>query len=198
MNSQPKIEKLQNGDTSLAKINPEKWVENHEKFLYKYAIPRVKDDTIARDLIQDTFEGALIGINRYKGDATERTWLVGILKNKIYDFYKKKEFEKTKLVSRSYEEAEASSEDLLVDEYYLLNLFQEEAIAESQKRVELILASLPKGLSSSEYELLKRMAFLKQEKGDICKEMNITDRNYRVILSRARKATRKVIRDFAA
>ncbi len=68
------------------KLNsPEKWVNLHGDYLFRYAISRLKDKTLAEDVVQETFLAALKARNSFKGDSSERTWLTGILKNKIID-----------------------------------------------------------------------------------------------------------------
>ena len=71
------------------KYDPSKWVEEHGDALYRFAILRVKDPLVAEDLVQETFLAALKGIDRFKGGSALRTWLVGILKHKIIDFFRR-------------------------------------------------------------------------------------------------------------
>jgi RNA polymerase sigma factor (sigma-70 family) len=70
-------------------LNPAKWVDLYADYLYKFAYYRVNKDELAEDLVQDTFLSALKAKDNYKGEASEKTWLVAILKNKIIDHYKK-------------------------------------------------------------------------------------------------------------
>jgi RNA polymerase sigma-70 factor (TIGR02943 family) len=70
-------------------LNPAKWVNLYSDYLYKYAYYRVNNDELAQDLVQDCFLAALNGAHSYTGAASEKTWLVSILKNKIIDHYKK-------------------------------------------------------------------------------------------------------------
>ena len=72
-----------------ATLAPQYWVENYADFLYKFAIIRVNDDEIAKDLLQETFFSALKTMANFKGESSERTWLVAILKHKIIDHYRK-------------------------------------------------------------------------------------------------------------
>jgi RNA polymerase sigma-70 factor (ECF subfamily) len=57
--------------------------------LYRFAILRVKDPSVAEDLVQETFLAALKGIDRFKGGSALRTWMVGILKHKIIDYFRR-------------------------------------------------------------------------------------------------------------
>lgn len=69
--------------------NPEKWVETHGDALFRFALMRVKDQEIAEDLVQETLLAALKGREAFSGKSSERTWLIGILKHKIADHFRK-------------------------------------------------------------------------------------------------------------
>lgn len=81
-------------DTNKAKdtkgTGPNSWVSLHADYLYSYAYVRIDDTELAKDLVQETFLAALEGWERFNSQSSERTWLTGILKNKIYDVYRKK------------------------------------------------------------------------------------------------------------
>jgi RNA polymerase sigma-70 factor (ECF subfamily) len=65
-------------------------VANYADYLYAYAITRLDNEELARDLVQETFLAALERLHSFEGRSTERTWLTAILKNKIIDVYRKK------------------------------------------------------------------------------------------------------------
>lgn len=52
---------------------------------------RVNHRETAEDLVQETFISAVKARETFKGDSSEKTWLVAILKNKIIDYYRKKD-----------------------------------------------------------------------------------------------------------
>jgi len=68
--------------------DPERWVELHGDYLFKYALMRLRDAARAEDAVQETFLAALKG-KGFAGRSAEKSWLVGILKNKICDYYRK-------------------------------------------------------------------------------------------------------------
>jgi RNA polymerase sigma-70 factor (ECF subfamily) len=68
--------------------DPELWVERYGDFLFKSAMLRLRDPAQAEDAVQETFLAALKSGRGFAGRSTERTWLVGILKNKIADYYR--------------------------------------------------------------------------------------------------------------
>ncbi len=75
--------------------NPEQWLQMYGDLLYRYALTRVRDKEIAEDLLQETLLAAIKGQQSYSGKASESTWLVGILKHKIIDYFRKISRDKT-------------------------------------------------------------------------------------------------------
>ena len=70
--------------------NPESWVDSYGDFLYRFALSRVKDPSVAEDLVQETFLAALRARENFKGESAGRTWLIAILKHKIVDHIRKR------------------------------------------------------------------------------------------------------------
>ena len=65
------------------KLSPESWVDSYADYLYNYAVVRLSDEEQAQDVVQETFLSALKGERNFKGNSTELTWLISILKRKI-------------------------------------------------------------------------------------------------------------------
>jgi RNA polymerase sigma-70 factor (ECF subfamily) len=69
--------------------DPGVWLDQHGDYLYKYAHFRLRDASAAEDAVQETFLAAIKAYSKYEGRGSERTWLVGILKHKITDHFRK-------------------------------------------------------------------------------------------------------------
>ena len=69
---------------------PEKWVDLYGDYLYRYALYRVYEATVAEDLVQETFLAALRSFKNFQYRSSIKTWLTGILKHKIIDHFRKK------------------------------------------------------------------------------------------------------------
>ena len=67
----------------------EQWAEAYGDDLLRYAVLRVGDRDTALDLVQDTFLAALKARESFSGRSAPRTWLVGILKHKIIDHFRR-------------------------------------------------------------------------------------------------------------
>lgn len=65
------------------------WLEEHGDALYRYALIRVRDSSVAEDLVQETLLAAMIAADSFQGASSERTWLVAILRHKLLDFFRR-------------------------------------------------------------------------------------------------------------
>jgi RNA polymerase sigma-70 factor (ECF subfamily) len=70
------------------RLNPKRWVEEHGDVLFGFVAARVRDRVIAQDLVQETFLSAIKASEGFAGRAGERSWLFGILRNKLADYYR--------------------------------------------------------------------------------------------------------------
>jgi RNA polymerase sigma-70 factor (ECF subfamily) len=70
--------------------DPDRWVDEHADALYGYALLRLRDADLAAEVVQETFLEAIKARSRFLGRSTERTWLVGILKHKIIDQFRRR------------------------------------------------------------------------------------------------------------
>ena len=70
--------------------DPGEWVARHGDALYRYAMVRVREPALAEDLVQETFLAALSARERYAAAASERTWLIAILRRKIVDVIRRR------------------------------------------------------------------------------------------------------------
>ncbi|SHL69130.1 RNA polymerase sigma-70 factor, ECF subfamily [Chitinophaga jiangningensis] len=70
-------------------LSPKNWVKRYADDFFRFAMTRVSDKILAQDLVQDTFLSALQSAAQFKGQSSERNWLMAILKNKIIDHYRR-------------------------------------------------------------------------------------------------------------
>ncbi|WP_370477871.1 sigma-70 family RNA polymerase sigma factor [Tamlana flava] len=169
-------------------INPNNWVDLYSDYLFNYTISRVSDRVIAQDLVQDTFLAGLKSMKYFKGEASERTWLISILKRKIIDYYRKINSNKGKAeVRMTYNSDDESDGDWLQER--VADPFDKTA-EDQLENVELgeaIYNCLEK-LPQKQAEVFKMKTILGHETETICNELNITASNLWVIIHRARTA----------
>ena len=69
--------------------DPNLWPERYGDVLYRHAYFRLRDEMLAEEMVQECFLAALKARERFAGNSSEKTWLVGILKHKIIDHIRK-------------------------------------------------------------------------------------------------------------
>jgi len=70
-----------------ARLNPNNWVAAYGDALFGFALARVKNSDVAQDLVQETYSAALRYRKSFRGTSSEKTWLFGILKHKVFDYF---------------------------------------------------------------------------------------------------------------
>ncbi len=168
-------------------LYPETWVDRYSDYLYNYTIVRVNDHEVAQDIISETFLAGLKSKDNFKGEATERTWLISILKRKIIDHYRKINSKKGKAEVRiNYNDADNEG-DWLEEQ---VEDFSEKNAQESMENEELGLAILGclDAINEKQAAIFKMKTIDGIDTETICNEYNITASNLWVIIHRARKA----------
>ena len=181
--------------SDAAKIdNPETWVDEYGDFLYRFALSRVKDPSVAEDLVQETFLAALRARENFKGRSAGRTWLIAILKHKIVDYIRKK------IREPSSDKIETLS-DLADSDFndkgewqirpfkWAINPGKIYEQKEFLDVLYLCLAELPERLA--EAFMLREMDGLSTD--EVCKALSITATNSWVMLYRARMSLRRCL-----
>lgn len=180
--------------------DPSTWVVQHGDFLFRYALLKVGNTTIAEDLVQETFLAALKARDRFEGKSDERTWLVGILKNKIVDHFRKTgpevRLETSEQELPYLEETFKNSE--LGPGIWKVGRRPKEWVIDSSDPVELKEFWKFLGLCLSELPARDSQAFVLREMEEIeaeeiCNKLGVTPTNLRVLLHRARLSLRSCL-----
>lgn len=171
--------------TSL--LQPDHWVENYADQLYGYTLQRINDRAQAEDIVQETFLSAWKARDTYKGEASEKSWLFTICKNKIIDYYRRKARDIVQPVP-----AQAPTDQFFDNA---------EHWTQEDKPGEWDMAALEKTESREFYQVLEKckkrlqqvqqavfsMKYLEDlDAADICKALGITSSNYWVLIHRAK------------
>lgn len=175
-------------------LKPDRWVDDYADYLYNYTIVRVNDHIVAQDLISETFLAGLKSKKNFKGEASERTWLISILKRKIIDHYRKKNSKKGKAEVHINYRDEDSEGDWL--EENAADPFDKTAenTMENEELGLAILNCLDK-LPQKQAAIFKKKTVENFDTEAICKEYNITPSNVWVIIHRARKTMAECLED---
>lgn len=154
------------------------WTEmvSHRGYLIRFARRKLHDPMLAEDLVHDVFEAVMSGCAAFSGRSALRSWLTGILKNKLVDLIRDR---------ARYHEMDADSED---DEalQFECDAARPDELAEHRERLAQTLARierLPQGLRD-----VMRWRVLHDEATDVvCKRLAISQDSLFVRLHRARK-----------
>ena len=167
-------------------------LESHRKYLQRYALFHLREDSLAEDAVQETLMAALAQRDRFEGRSQLRTWLTGILKHKIIDISRSRARETPIDASAIGESDESVNDnfnskgkwvdppadwglpDAALESGQFWRVYQE-CCRRMSKRDALVFSMREvMGLSSEE----------------ICKKIEITTTNLHVILYRARLSLR--------
>jgi len=175
------------------KCDPRRWVDEHRECLYFYALKRVRTPEVAEDLLQETFLAGIRSLAKFERRSSERSWLVGILKNKIYDYLRMARRE----TSFTDMAGDASSTLNVADRLNLANNEQKwnTEAEEVRHRVEFwrtmddCLSRLPK--RHAIVFMLRELDGMSTR--EICQTVSISESNFWVMLHRARIALRQAL-----
>lgn len=176
-------------------LDPNTWVNKYADYLFKYAVARVNDSNLAKDLVQETFFAGLKSAKNFEGKAAERTWLIAILKRKVIDYYRKINSNKGKAEVRMNFYHDNDKEGNWIEER-VPQTWDNDAdklieTTELKAALEQCIDNLPE-----KYAMVFRMKTIQEfETEEICKELNITASNLWVIIHRARTQLRRCMED---
>jgi RNA polymerase sigma-70 factor (ECF subfamily) len=178
--------------------DPERWVDDHGDYLFHFALSRLRDASKAEDMVQETLLAGLRGMDRYQGRSSERTWLAGILRNKLLDHFRTKgrETSFTDLEFYADEEERAFENQAFPDHWNAAHAPSEwSAAGDALDRDEFW--RVFHNCSGKLPDRIARVFLLREVDGipsdEICTTLNISPNNLWVMLHRARMALRRCL-----
>ena len=179
--------------------DPKQWVDLYGDYLFRYAMMRMGEASKAEDAVQETFLAALKNGKSFAGRSAEKSWLVGILKNKISDYYRKtsRETSFTDLEFYADEEASRFAPEGIGQDGWLRDCGPQEwpgpgASLDSETFWQTFRdcsSKLPKNVA-----IVFNLRELDGLEGkEICALLNISESNLWVMLHRARMALRRCL-----
>lgn len=157
----------------------QKIYRKYEARLRRFITQRVSDRRDAEDILQETFASALDSLPTFSGKSSFFTWLCGIAKHEIADFYRKKKI-KTILFSR-LPFLEKLADQALGPEEELIE-------AELKRQINLVFKQLSEG-----YQQVLRLKYIDEYSvAQIAEKLGTSLKAAESRLSRARRAFRKV------
>lgn len=176
-------------------LNPDDWVKLHADYLFNYTISRINNHDLSKDLVQETFFAGLKAKDNFQGLASERTWLISILKRKIIDHYRKINSAKGKAEVKMNFYSDGEREGEWIEERVPSNWSNDTDKNIENNELSVVLEKCINNLPEK-YAMVFRMKTIQQfETEEICKELEITSSNLWVIIHRARTQLRKCMED---
>ena len=172
-------------------------LDKHRPHLIKFAMVQLRNATYAEDVVQDTLVAAVQGAERFAGQSSVRTWLIGILKHKIMDHFRRQSRE----APLPDLDEDASLEDLdprfRPDGHFLENPalvpgadWGDPEATLAQSRFFEVLEECMARLPAKTARVFNMREIMGMETEEICKELGITATNAWVMLYRARMGLR--------
>ena len=176
-------------------LNPDNWIDSYADYLFNYAVARVSDAEIAKDLVQETFFAGLKSAKNYKGDAAERTWLVAILKRKVIDHYRKINSNKGKAEVRINYSSSSDSEGDWLEEQVADPFSKLENSPMENQELGLAIQGCIAKLPEKQATVFKMKTIQGISTEDICNELGINPSNLWVMIHRSRTALMSCLND---
>lgn len=174
-------------------------MDEHGDYLFKYALTRLRDPQKAEDAVQETFLAALKGGKSFEGRSAEKTWLVGILKNKIFDHFRQasRETSFTDLDFYRDEESDRFTPDGLGKGGWIHQLGPQEWPNAGESLDNELFWKIYRDCASKLPQKVAAVFNLREVDGlhskEVCALLNVSENNLWVMLHRARMALRRCL-----
>jgi RNA polymerase sigma-70 factor (ECF subfamily) len=169
------------------------WLTAHGDYLFNLAVGQLRNPLVAEDVVQETFLAALKARDRFSGRSSDRTWLVGILRHKIYDHLRRvcRERPVRSAGGEGGSQEQESWDDSLLWAHEVaaecIEPSRRMELAEFREALETALGKLPSRIAQvfQMYEVEER------PNREVCDKLKISESNLWVMLHRARKQLRE-------
>jgi len=168
--------------------DPNEFLDLYGDYLYGYAMSRVRNSSLAEDLVQDTLLKSIAKFDSFRGEASIKTWLVTILRNEISSHFRRSQV--AEKYRTSLEESGGGLGQLLhpniSNDQFRTAIEREEFWAMIQKCYDKI----PPHLLDV---FLAKMQSENSSTVELCEEIGISTNNFAVRMYRTRLMLRKCI-----
>ncbi len=170
----------------------------HRPVLFRYALMQLRDGNLADDLAQETLLAALQGLANFAANANPRTWLIGILKHKIADHWRRNARETSTL---AFDSTAGETSEIDLDEFFLedghwqspLSAWSDPEAAFQQQEFWAVYEFCQNNLPPKQSQVFMLRELVGMEVEEICLETGVSEANYWVIMHRARLRLRECL-----
>lgn len=166
--------------------------------LFRYALLQLRDNDSADDAVQETLLAAWQSAAGFAGKAGLRTWLIGILKHKIADHWRRSAREAENPAFNRTDEDDADED---ADEFFMSNgqwndgpkAWADPEAALKQQEFWSIYETCQNNLSPKMAKVFMLRELVGLEADEVCKETGLSETNYWVTMHRARLRLRECL-----
>ncbi|OQW72269.1 MAG: RNA polymerase subunit sigma [Proteobacteria bacterium ST_bin11] len=170
----------------------------HRPVLFRYALLQLKDNELADDAVQETLLAAWQSSANFEGKAGLRTWLIGILKHKIADHWRRSARE---VVTAEFDQINNDEDEVDEDAFFMSNghwnggptTWNDPEAALKQQEFWTIYETCQNNLPPKMAKVFMLRELVGLEAEEVCRETGLSDANYWVTMHRARLRLRECL-----
>jgi len=166
--------------------------------LFRYALLQLRDSELADDAVQETLLAAWQSAAGFEGKAGLRTWLIGILKHKIADHWRRSARE---AVAPTFDRTDEDDGEAEVDDYFMSSghwnggpkAWADPEAALKQQEFWTIYEVCQNNLPPKMANVFMLRELVGLDADEVCREAGLSDANYWVTMHRARLRLRECL-----
>jgi RNA polymerase sigma-70 factor, ECF subfamily len=170
----------------------------HRPVLFRYALLQLKDNELADDAVQETLLAAWQSAANFEGKAGLRTWLIGILKHKIADHWRRSARE---VVTADFDQINNDEDEADEDAFFMSNghwnsgptTWNDPEAAFKQQEFWAIYETCQNNLPPKMAKVFMLRELVGLEAEEVCRETGLSNANYWVTMHRARLRLRECL-----
>ncbi len=155
----------------------------YRNYVFRFIYRRLKDKSLAEELTQDVFLDFIESLRSFRGDASLKTFIFSIARNKVIDEIRKKRINKVLFSALPTFIVEGLTTFLLDEEIEKRQL---------QEKIKLVFERLP-----NDYRMVLRLKYVDEQRvKEIAKKMSLSFKATESLIFRARKAFIKIFSSY--
>ncbi len=176
----------------------EQTLNQQRPVLFRYALLQLRDNDLADDIVQETLLAAWQSSASFDEKSGLRTWLIGILKHKLVDHWRRNARE---IVVTGADRIDTTDNETDEDDFFMSNghwnggptTWGDPETALQQQEFWLIYETCQNKLPAQMAKVFMLRELVGLEAGEVCEETGLSESNYWVTMHRARLRLRECL-----
>ncbi|AEF99560.1 sigma-70 family RNA polymerase sigma factor [Methylomonas methanica] len=176
----------------------EQLLAEHRPVLFRYALLQMRDAELADDAVQEALLSAWQSSASFAGKAGLRTWLIGILKHKIADHWRRSTND---VIFSDINQFDSEDADTDEDAFFMRNghwhsgpsAWNDPEAAFKQQEFWAIYETCQNNLPPKMARVFMLRELVGLEADEVCQEIGLSEANYWVVMHRARLRLRECL-----